>query len=337
MADVSGEERCKQRSRADPPYLSRFIACATLASSSLKDVPTLDGCPALLAPCSRVWLDNESISAEKSFILSVKQLLWNSPKLWENPVRGVVVKCNEDIVAKVVTGNDDYTEYTSMQYLLKWAPDIPAPRPHGLVAFGPFRVIVMSYIPGTTLTQAWPKLVHEEKLSIQRQLDEIFRRLRALRQDDGNALGGVCGEGVKELRECALFKGITTTEGFNDLQFSARHHGSATYVQLLRYFLEYDTSTLEHGSVFTHGDARTDNIMVKQDARSSDQYVVTGIIDWEDSGFYPHYYECTALTRTLSLVEEDDWYLYLSESISPLKFPVRWLVDRLWQIHLKTT
>lgn len=271
------------------------------------------------------------------FIL--KQLLWDSLKLWESPVRGVVVKCNEDIVAKVVTGNKDYTEYTSMQYLMKQAPDIPALRPHGLVAFGPFRVIFMSYIPGTTLAQAWPGLLYEEKLSVQRQLDEIFCCLRTLRQNDGNALGGVCGEGAKELRidECTLFKDITTTKGFNDLQFSARHHGSTTYVRLLHSFLEHATSTLAHGSVFTHDDVRTNYIMVKQDPGSSDQYVVTGIIDWEDSGFYPLYYECTVLTRTLSLVNEDDWYLYLLESISPSKFPVRWLVDRLWQIHLQTT
>jgi hypothetical protein len=327
----------KQENETNGP--PEFRTRLDLAQTATVVYPLSEEVNALLAQCSKGWLDNESINAEKSFILSLKQLLWHSPKLWENPVRGVVVKCNEDIVAKVVTGNNDYTEYTSMQYLMKWAPDIPAPRPHGLVAFGPFRVIFMSYIPGTTLTQAWPNLLHEEKLSIRRQLDEIFCRLRTLRQDDGNALGGVCGEGVKEFRvdECALFKGITTTKGFNDLQFSARHHGSATYVRLLRYLLEHDTSTLEHGSVFTHGDVRTANIMVKQDPGSSDQYVVTGIIDWEDSGFYPLYYECTALTRTLSLVEEDDWYLYLPESISPSKFPVRWLVDRLWQIHLKTT
>ncbi|GAB1201945.1 hypothetical protein APSETT445_000543 [Aspergillus pseudonomiae] len=229
-------------------------------------------------------------------------------------------------------GNQDYTEYTGMQFLMERAPNVPAPRPYyGLVALGPFRVIFMSYIPGTTLAQAWPNMSHEEKLSIQRQLYDIFCYLREIQQKDGHALGAVYGEGVKELRvdECSLFKGITTTKGFDDLQFSARHYGSATYVRLLRSLLEHDTSTLADGSVFTHGDVRTSNVMVKQDLGSSGQYVVTAIIDWEDSGFYPFYYECIALTRTLSLIDEDDWYLYLPDSISPLTFPVRWLVDRL--------
>jgi hypothetical protein len=34
-------------------------------------------------------------------------------------------------------GNRDYTEYTSMEFLAERAPDIPAPRPYGLIAFGP--------------------------------------------------------------------------------------------------------------------------------------------------------------------------------------------------------
>lgn len=60
-----------------------------------------------------------------------------------------MVKRSDEIVAKVITGNTDYTEYTSMEYLEKKAPDIPAPRPHGLITFGHFRVIFMSYIPDT--------------------------------------------------------------------------------------------------------------------------------------------------------------------------------------------
>ncbi|PCG89720.1 Aminoglycoside phosphotransferase [Penicillium occitanis (nom. inval.)] len=212
-----------------------------------------------------------------------------------------------------------------MEYLEKKAPDIPAPRPHGLIAFGHFRVIFMSYIPDMTLTQAWPSLSHKDKLSIQRQLDDIFCRLRAIRQDDRNVvLGGVCGEGVKELRvnECVLLPGITTIAQFNELQFSAVHHGSSTYVKFLRSFLEHDVrpTTLTHDPVFTHGDVRMDHIMVKKDP-DIDEYVVTGLIDWEDSGFDPAYYECTVLTRTLSLVDENDWYLYLPESISPLRYP----------------
>ncbi|GMF78731.1 unnamed protein product [Aspergillus oryzae] len=271
--------------------LPEFRTRLDLAEIATVIYPLSDKVTAMLGQYSGGWLDNKSIDAEQSLIASLKQLIWDSPKIWESSVRGVVVKCNEDIVAKVITGNKDYTEYTSMQYLEKQVPDISAPRPHGLIALGPFRIIFMSYIPGQTLAQAWPSLSHKEKISIQHQLDEIFCRLRTIRQDDGSPLGGVNGEGAKELRvdECTLFKNITTTKEFNSLQFSARHYGSTTYVKLLRSFLEYDNSTLIPGSVFTHGDVRTNNIMVKKEPSPSGEYIVTGIIGLEDSGFYLHY------------------------------------------------
>ncbi|OJD10587.1 hypothetical protein AJ78_08447 [Emergomyces pasteurianus Ep9510] len=325
----SAEDTEKQ---SPPEFRTRL----NLADSATVVFPLSETVTALLARYSH---PEEPDGAEQALISFLKQLLWDSPKLWESSIRGVVVKCNEEVVAKVITGdNNDTTEYTTMQYLAERAPDIPAPKPHGLIRFGPFRVIFMSYIPDMTLAQVWSSLSPEEKVSIQQQLDHIFRRLRTLRQEDGNALGGVSGEGVKEYRvdENARWKDITTAREFSDLQFSACHHGSKTYIKFLRSFLEDECATMR-GSVFTHGDIRRENIMVKQDPYNNNTYVVTGIIDWEDSGFYPEYYECTMLTCTLSLVDENDWYLYLPECISPLRFPVRWLVDRLWDIHLKNT
>lgn len=279
--------------------------------------------------------EGPSNDPDKTLATSLKQLLWDSPKLWESPVRGVVVQCSDNIVAKVVVEDQDFTEYTSMQFLAKRAPDIPAPRVHGLIALGPLRVIFMSRVPGITLAEAWPSLSHDEKLSIQRQLDEIFHRLRSLKQHN-HWIGGVCGEGAKESRisEIDRFTDIRTPQEFSDLQFSARHHGSDVYVGLLRSFLKnHDPSMLR--PVFTHGDVRTANIMVEKDAESG-QYAITGIIDWEDSGFYPAYHEATAITQTLSPVDDDDWYLYLPKSIAPSAFPIRWLVGRLWNIHLRT-
>lgn len=128
--------------------------------------------------------DAEPTDAGQSLLGPLRQLLWSSQKLWGNPVRGVVVKCDNDIVAKVVVTSGDYTEYMTLQYLAERAPEIPVPKPHILIRTGLLCVIFMTYIPSITLTQAWPTLTHQDKVSVQRQLDGIFCQLRMLQKDD---------------------------------------------------------------------------------------------------------------------------------------------------------
>lgn len=268
---------------------------------------------------------------ETSLAASLKMLVLQSERLFELSSRGAVVKCSDEIVIKVSTGSTDLTEYHNLQYLADRAGDLPIPRPHGVVTLGWTRFMFMSYVPGISLDKVWRGLPHESKLSVQQQLDMIFSRLRSLRQDDGPQLGGAGGEGVKDWRIMEVFsrKGITTAEGFDKWQFSAKHRVSPHYVRLLRSFLEEQNETLQ-GSVFTHGDLKKSNVMVKQDPVDANAYTVTGIIDWEDSGFYPEYFESTMLANGQTIVSDDDWYLYVPGCISPLRFPVRWLVDRLW-------
>ncbi|KAK2781124.1 hypothetical protein FQN53_000815 [Emmonsiellopsis sp. PD_33] len=273
-------------------------------------------------------------------LAALKRLLWTSPTLWESHFRGIVVKCNESVVVKVTAGNNDYTEYTSMLYLSTdpeaAALNIPAPRPLGLVNFAPFCAIFMSCVAGTTLTGVWPGLDHEGKMGVKGELEGVFGRLRRLGRGEGEVMGGVGGEGVKEMRVSDWpVEGVVVRDGkgWEELRFSARRwYGSRSFVEFLRGLGgEGKGGGGGGGSVFTHGDLRQDNVMVRwDDGVDGGRWVVSGIIDWEDSGFYPEEYECTKVTYTMSEVEENDWYLYLPECISPKRFAVHWLVDWLW-------
>jgi hypothetical protein len=277
-------------------------------------------------------LTADASSEKLSLTAALKDLILNSDIIFELSIRcGAVIKCSDDLVIKTFPSSRDLTEYHNLQYLAENAPDLPVPKPHGLIMLGSVGVMFMSYVPGTALDKVWSRLSHEGKLSIQKQLDVIFSRLRGIRQEDGTELGGVRGEGVKDYRimETLAYKGITTARGFDELQFSAKHRASPSYVNLLRSFLEEDNKTLQ-GSVFTHGDLKKSNIMVQEDPGNADLFVVSGIIDWEDGGFYPEYYESTTLSNGQSIISDDDWYLYAPHCISALRFPVRWLVDRLW-------
>lgn len=262
-----------------------------------------------------------------SFQLPLKQALIHSEKLWEGHGRGAVFKCGKDIVVKVVHGLADLTEYKTLQYLAENAPDIPAPKPHGLLNLPEWKVIFMSYVPSMTLAQAWPTLDHDQKSSIQHQLEDILCRLRSLRHPDGHPLGGVGGEGVKDHRreQYRSDKVINTGAEFEDFQFSIPHGGSESYIRFLRSFLPPPMQS----SVFTHGDFRQDNIMVVINA-NEDSVMISGIIDWEDSGFYPDYHESMKATNNMTAAEEDDWYQFLPPCIAPTSYGLRWLVDRLW-------
>jgi hypothetical protein len=273
----------------------------------------------------------DSDRSGRALLASLKQLVWESTKLWEFPSRGVVVKCSDQVVAKVFTGTGDNTEYSALQYLADKMPDIPAPRPHGLIEFKPFRAIFMSYISSMTLEEAWPSLSHESKLSVQSQLDDIFRHLRSHTQEHGLPMGGLGGEGVKDWRfgDEPHAEAIRDAKRLEELQFSVRNLWGRTYPTFLRNFL---TGLTPGSVVLTHGDFRPANVMVEIDG---DNCVVKGIIDWEESGFYPEFFESFNMTRTLSMVDDNDWFLYLPESVVPSKYPVRWLVNCLWNILVR--
>jgi hypothetical protein len=58
-------------------------------------------------------------------VMQASEVLWKTPF----PLHKMVFKCAADIVVKAVRHIDDYTEYTTLQYLEQYIPDCPAPRP----------------------------------------------------------------------------------------------------------------------------------------------------------------------------------------------------------------
>jgi len=182
----------------------------------------------------------------------------------------------------------------------------------------------MSYVPGVALAKAWPQLQEFQKESISKKLDAIFSDLRQLRRPDKLALGGVAGEGCKDTRRNTRISKtpLYTSAELWDFQYSGAPVGSKTYLEFLR---RLTSPFLAQNYVFTHGDLRPANIIVQPD--SNGDYQVSGIIDWEMSGFYPEDFECTKLTNTLATNESNDWFLHLPSCISPAKLPQRWLSD----------
>ncbi len=121
---------------------------------------------------------------------------------------------------------------------------------------------------------------------------------------------------------------VMDTQQFEDFLFAGSTTASPVYTQLLRDLVP--TAIVKN--IFTHSDVRPANIMVDQDEDGT--WRIMAIIDWETSGFYPEYWECVKMTNNLTAREDDDWYRYLPESFSMRRYPIHWLVDRLWDRSL---
>ena len=160
----------------------------------------------------------------------------------------------------------------------------------------------MSLIPGTTLDKIWPQLQKKQKMSISHQLNELLLKLRQLRRPNDMLFGGVCGEGCKDTRRHTRVSKapIHDSTEFENFLFSNPSFGGSVYIAILRGLLVHRASNC----VFTHGDVRPANIIVQPN--SDGNYLITGLIDWETSGFYPDYFECIKATNNMSALETDD-------------------------------
>jgi thiamine kinase-like enzyme len=146
----------------------------------------------------------------------------------------------------------------------------------------------------------------------------------------GHNLGGVNGEGVQDrYMDDHRTQHVNTTTGFEDFQFSVeKHPPSPSWISFLRSLMP----RAPEGSVFTHGDVRPANITVKPDENG--RFVVSGIIDWETSGFYPDYFESAQMLYLFDRNAENDWYQYVPPCIAPARHPERFLVARVWDHDL---
>ena len=255
-----------------------------------------------------------------------------SEVIWRNGTSGgvAVMKCSSDTVVKMIPNFEDFTEYTALQYLRRHAPNIPVPEPLGAVMSEQTAYIFMSFIPGPTLESVWAQLPNQQKISLSNQLSGILLELRQIQIPKDCTFGGVGGEGCKDTRRHTRISQtpIRSLAEFEDFIFSNPVFGGSVYIKLLRSMSQSHPSRI----VFSHGDLRTANIIVLPDQQGN--YTISGILDWEMGGFYPDYWEAVKATNTMAPQEEDDWYLHLPTCASPTTYPIHWLLDRKWDVHV---
>ncbi|KIW16348.1 hypothetical protein PV08_06399 [Exophiala spinifera] len=180
--------------------------------------------------------------------------------------------------------------------------------------------LVMQYVAGQSLEQLWPGLQDRERRLILRKLRTVLDDMRSLTPPSPLFYGSVDRgplpyflfwtpkpqemiNGPFDTEE-QLYLGLV--EQLRQIYSDNNQHMSR--VEWLRKHLP--VSLKGHPPTFTHGDIQKKNILVdkigkgQDDFRNEDDFSLT-IVDWEDAGWYPSYFEY--FISYTSFLWDDDW------------------------------
>lgn len=274
-----------------------------------------------LSPLVLSALDVERDSTEGFSAKLLSRVLSFKP-IWE--LAGcAVIRISEDIVVKL-GGNQIVDEHAVLQFVEEHFPAIPAPCALGMVVIGSTYFFFMTLVAGDTLEKRWPTLPGDQKTHIRSALDSVLLTLRALECPSGAPLGSpvgkrLCQDVRRHVRVSAT--SIYSEAQFNDFLLDKPSSRVAPgFKSWLRSMLRDDRRI-----VFTHGDFHPRNIMVVDGPDGSIE--LSGILDWESSGFYPEYWEQLKALNTRSPQDTDDWWDHLPLSI--LGYDCEVILDRV--------
>jgi thiamine kinase-like enzyme len=193
--------------------------------------------------------------------------------------------------------------------------------------------IVMELLKGELLDRKWPALLDGEKSQVVNELQRIFEQMRLL--PSPGFYGDVCQRALPH----HLFWTREQTRSGNG-PFETEHEFNMGFVGKLRMiahlnglspykadFYERNLSLAlkNNPPTFSHSDVQRKIILVRErDAPASrllsqgqgkDYYYEVAVIDWENAGWYPSYWEYASVA--IAFQWDDDWPAKFEEFISP--------------------
>ncbi|KAF2257649.1 hypothetical protein CC78DRAFT_588218 [Lojkania enalia] len=219
--------------------------------------------------------------------------------------RRAVVCISPNTVVKI-NKSQDTTEMHLLDHIHKHSQGLPVPVSFGMITIAGWSYAFTSFIPGVPLDRIWGSLPFDRKCYVREQLNYYFaelRRLPILSKEGylGGGLTPICKGGHRFTKQSPV--PIANNAQFNNFLLDDSLMDPAR-LEYLRRCLPSN-----YQIVVTHGDLCPPNILVE----SEDVLTITGIIDWENGGAYPEYWEYINAFRN-SFTGKDDWCLYLPES-----------------------
>ena len=242
--------------------------------------------------------------------------------IWESTSRAVI-QISEDIIVKAVR-NSSHDEHAILRFVEDHFPTVPAPRAMGLITFASTSFLFMSRVAGDTLEKRWQTLSADQKMCIRDELDAVLSAFRTLEGPGDAPLGSPVGH--QRCKDVRRHERVSATSIYSEAHFneflldSPSSRAAPSFKNWLKSMLRDD-----HRIVFTHSDFHPRNIMVIDGPDGCVE--VSGILDWEWSGFYPEYWEQLKALNTRSPKDTDDWWDHLPPSI--LGYDHEVVLDRL--------
>lgn len=207
------------------------------------------------------------------------------------------------------------TEGATMKFIEK-NTSIPVPKVYCSFVRKNRAHIVMERIRGDELPTAWKKLSEESRQKVFDQLKHMVQEMRSLQPPPETGVESCVGGSLRDSRiprSCPRFGPFKTIqdfhlwlrEGLQPSQVEGREN-DPDWQNVRDMVAAQDTSCPP--PVFTHADLTPFNVLLRGDR-------VVGLVDWEFSGWYPHYWEYTS--TWLSSVTRTEWQSSIHKFLEP--------------------
>jgi Phosphotransferase enzyme family len=191
---------------------------------------------------------------------------------------------------KIIKLRCNPAEVESIEYIRQHT-SIPVPKifrvyKYKLKGMGDCEDVIMQYVDGETLAAAWDKMTKASKEAVCKELAGYVEQMRKLKPPKEGFVGSVCLGTACDYRfgqdRFGPFESIKDFHAYN-LRYDPLHAWEAE-----KEVVQVHSKSKSYTSKFTHGDLMPRNIMFKNGR-------ITAIIDWENAGWFPEYWEYTKL------------------------------------------
>jgi aminoglycoside phosphotransferase len=217
-------------------------------------------------------------------------LIWNMSlsrlcKPWFKTAGNAVLYVSSKLVIKVTSTKLCTMGEAYAMMLACEKTSLPVPKVYCAFIHKEQIYIAMERLPGDKLAKGWADRSPESKQKIHHQLKAMVDELRSIEPPKGTGVASIGGGPLSDPR-LPRMNGQGPFATFTDFHLALREgvkQRSKDNHLDVNELMDFQDS-VEGPPVFTHGDLSSLNILVLGDT-------VTGIIDWETSGWYPNYWE----------------------------------------------